>query len=92
METVTNLANAASKAIWGQQPSTTQGNETAGEEPVSGVQGKGDLNEPFDKGNESKCDPHPTPHILHSAINRRHSNSTAIKFHSNQASLFDVIN
>ena len=76
MEAINNAAAAASRAIWGEQPSTTQTNETSGTEPISGVQGKGDLNEPFDKGNESKCDPHPTPHTLHFVVNTRHLNST----------------
>jgi hypothetical protein len=45
METVNNVVNAASKAIWG--------NPTAqsGEEPVSGQTGAGTVNEPYDKGN-----------------------------------------
>ncbi|KAF2686756.1 hypothetical protein K458DRAFT_363052 [Lentithecium fluviatile CBS 122367] len=52
METVTNAVNAASKAIWGEQnPNTTTDNETAGQEPISGLQGKGSVNEPFDQGN-----------------------------------------
>ena len=91
METINNVITTASKAIWGQEPSTTQGNETAGEEPVSGVQGKGDLNEPFDKGNESKCDPHPTPHTPLCSKQTSLELDTAIKFHSNQASLFNIM-
>ena len=44
METINNLASAASKAVWGE-------NETAHKEPVSG--GKGDTahGEPYDAGN-----------------------------------------
>lgn len=53
METISNVVNTVSgtvtKAIYGEQPAT--GNETAGNEPVSGVQGKGTLTEPYDKGN-----------------------------------------
>lgn len=49
METITNVVNTvsttATKAIWGEQ------NETAGNEPVSGVQGKGTATEPYDQGN-----------------------------------------
>ncbi|OAG09336.1 uncharacterized protein CC84DRAFT_1160510 [Paraphaeosphaeria sporulosa] len=51
METISNVVNTvsatATKAIWG-EPQT---NETAGNEPVSGVQGKGTAAEPFDGGN-----------------------------------------
>ncbi|KAF2278860.1 uncharacterized protein EI97DRAFT_440374 [Westerdykella ornata] len=52
METIHNVAAAASKAIWGEQntDATTQ-NETGGQEPISGEQGKGTPNEPFDQGN-----------------------------------------
>ncbi len=60
METVTNIASAASntvsRAIWGEQPETdaikiTQGNETGGEEPVSGKTGDVQAGEPYDLGN-----------------------------------------
>jgi hypothetical protein len=61
METVSNIAAAASKAIWGEQNTTTAaaaGNETAGNEPVSGLQGKGTATEPFDQGNaENPAEP-----------------------------------
>jgi hypothetical protein len=53
METISNVAAAASKAIWGEQTATQQ-NETAGQEPISGQQGKGTANEPFDQGNTGK--------------------------------------
>ncbi|KAL1592625.1 hypothetical protein SLS60_011041 [Paraconiothyrium brasiliense] len=58
METISNVVNSvsqtATKAIWGEQ----QNNETAGNEPVSGVQGKGTATEPYDKGNsEDPTDP-----------------------------------
>ncbi|KAJ4305937.1 hypothetical protein N0V90_001470 [Kalmusia sp. IMI 367209] len=49
METISNVVNTASKAIWGEQPAAD--NETAGTEPVSGVQGKGTATEPYDQGN-----------------------------------------
>lgn len=53
METVTNIANtattAASKMIWGDK---TAENETGGQEPVSGVEGKGTIDEPYDQGNK----------------------------------------
>lgn len=54
METVTNLASniatTASKAIWGDQATTTH-NETAGREPIAGETGDVKSGEPFDKGN-----------------------------------------
>ncbi|KAF2710221.1 hypothetical protein K504DRAFT_405216 [Pleomassaria siparia CBS 279.74] len=49
METINNVVQSASKAIWGEQQAT--GNETLGNEPVSGVQGKGNIDEPYDQGN-----------------------------------------
>lgn len=53
METITNVVNTVSgtvsKAIYGEQPATS--NETAGNEPVSGVQGQGTETDPYDKGN-----------------------------------------
>ncbi|KAF2817713.1 uncharacterized protein BDZ99DRAFT_457448 [Mytilinidion resinicola] len=54
METVNNVASAASKLIWGegeQAQERTTTNETGGLEPLSGEQGKGTVSEPFDKGN-----------------------------------------
>ncbi|KAF2740198.1 hypothetical protein EJ04DRAFT_572492 [Polyplosphaeria fusca] len=52
METVSNVASTVTttvkQAIWGDQ--TAQGNEKSGE-PISGQQGKGTVNEPFDQGN-----------------------------------------
>ena len=44
MDTVSNLAGSAHKAVFG--------NNVAGEEPVAGSQGAGTATEPFDKGNE----------------------------------------
>jgi hypothetical protein len=60
METVNNLASAASRAIWGEGKSTNEaqtateqveGNETKGQEPVSGQTGNVEAGEPYDKGN-----------------------------------------
>lgn len=55
METITNAVSntisTANKAIFGEQNTATQNNETGGQEPVSGHQGKGTANEPFDQGN-----------------------------------------
>jgi len=49
MEVVSNLTAAASKAIWGE--STTENNETKGQEPLSGEKGNVEAGEPYDKGN-----------------------------------------
>jgi hypothetical protein len=55
METVNNLASQASKLIWGEQNTTQENqNETAGKEPISGEQGKGTVNDPYDQGNSGK--------------------------------------
>ena len=58
METVNTVINAAAEAILGKAETsavtdeqTTSHNETAGQEPVSGVTGAGKADEPFDKGN-----------------------------------------
>jgi hypothetical protein len=63
METITNAVsaatNAASNLIYGDQTKadeaveTTKNNETAGKEPISGVEGKGTKSDPFDQGNDS---------------------------------------
>ncbi|KAF2643729.1 hypothetical protein P280DRAFT_466469 [Massarina eburnea CBS 473.64] len=50
METINNVVNSASKAIWGDQSAAT-GNETGSKEPVSGVQGAGTASHPYDQGN-----------------------------------------
>jgi hypothetical protein len=60
METITNAATAVTSTvsglIYGQpakdgETNTTSTNETGGKEPISGAQGKGTVNEPFDQGN-----------------------------------------
>lgn len=53
METVNKYVTAASTAIWGQdgQPNATQVVDQHGEEPLSGVQGKGEPTDPYDAGN-----------------------------------------
>jgi hypothetical protein len=60
METVNNLASAASRVIWGEgksekEPETAKedvkDNETKENEPVSGQTGNVDVGEPYDKGN-----------------------------------------
>lgn len=49
METVSNMANAAAKAVWGDN--TTAKNETTGQEPISGQKGDVSRGEPYDQGN-----------------------------------------
>jgi len=55
METVNNLTSAASRAIWGDPANNAEsnqtGNETAGQEPLSGETGDVGAGEPYDKGN-----------------------------------------
>jgi hypothetical protein len=59
METVNNIAAAASKAVWGdasaEEKNAAQeaalGNETTGQEPKSGELGDVNAGEPYDKGN-----------------------------------------
>lgn len=50
METVNKVVHAASTAIWG-EGQDNQSTQPHGEEPVSGVQGKGAANDPYDAGN-----------------------------------------
>jgi len=52
METVGNLTSAASRAIWGENSTTTGTQPTeAGQEPVSGQKGDVENGEPYDAGN-----------------------------------------
>ncbi|KAJ5782734.1 Solid-state culture expressed protein (Aos23) [Penicillium paradoxum] len=57
METVNKYVNAASTAastaLWGENPSTSaqQAAQQHGEEPISGIQGKGLATDPYDAGN-----------------------------------------
>ncbi|RDL39759.1 uncharacterized protein BP5553_04099 [Venustampulla echinocandica] len=63
MESISNIASAASRAIWGEQGQhqdtvgsyndahTTKTNETGGKEPISGEMGNVARGEPYDKGN-----------------------------------------
>jgi hypothetical protein len=63
METISNAATAVTSTvsglIYGQpKEGDTATNETAGKEPLSGTQGKGTVNDPFDQGNaENAVDP-----------------------------------
>ncbi|KAJ5367520.1 Solid-state culture expressed protein (Aos23) [Penicillium brevicompactum] len=56
METVNKYVTAASTAIWGQngEPNATQITQQHGEEPLSGVQGRGDTTDPYDAGNRDE--------------------------------------
>jgi hypothetical protein len=60
METITNAATSVtstvSNLIYGQpaKENETAHNETGGSEPISGAQGKGTVDEPFDQGNAEK--------------------------------------
>ena len=60
METISNIASTAtttvSNLIYGNQDAATKTNETAGKEPVSGLTGKGTVNDPYDQGNSGKSD------------------------------------
>ncbi|PMD41386.1 hypothetical protein L207DRAFT_581824 [Hyaloscypha variabilis F] len=61
METVNNLASAASRAIWGDgaaDSAQSKENETQGQEPLSGETGDVKAGEPYDKGN---AEPTSTP-------------------------------
>lgn len=52
MEAVNKVVHAASTAIWGENdPNANQSTQPHGEEPISGVQGKGAINDPYDAGN-----------------------------------------
>ncbi|KAL8365993.1 hypothetical protein RB595_004666 [Gaeumannomyces hyphopodioides] len=58
MDTINNIANAATKAIWGENPPKTDAAKSSSppppppnEEPISGVQGDTSKGEPFDAGN-----------------------------------------
>ncbi|CAI7651841.1 unnamed protein product [Penicillium pancosmium] len=53
METVTKAVHAASTAIWGDS-NNNQSTQPHGEEPISGVQGKGAANDPYDAGNRDE--------------------------------------
>lgn len=51
MEAVNKVINSASHAIWGDTDVQSQTAQQSHEEPISGVQGKGDANDPYDAGN-----------------------------------------
>lgn len=49
MDTVNRYVSAASTALWGEN--TESQSVAHGDEPMSGVQGKGLANDPYDAGN-----------------------------------------
>ncbi|KAL3473143.1 hypothetical protein BJX99DRAFT_202609 [Aspergillus californicus] len=51
METITHAVQNAGNALWGQQGEQRQQH---GEEPVSGIQGKGTVTDPYDAGNRDE--------------------------------------
>jgi hypothetical protein len=54
MDTVNRYVTAASTALWGENQESQD--VAHGDEPVSGVQGKGVVNDPYDAGNrDGKC-------------------------------------
>jgi len=64
METISNLAAAASKAIYGEQ---TTSNSEVGKEPISGETGKGTVDSPYDQGNATNpisASTHPTSNTI----------------------------
>ncbi|KAE9373580.1 hypothetical protein N431DRAFT_544550 [Stipitochalara longipes BDJ] len=64
METVNNLASAASRAIWGEGAANgaqSKENETNGQEPLSGETGNVEAGEPYDKGNAEPTPTHSEP-------------------------------
>jgi hypothetical protein len=51
MDAVNKVVNAATAALWGDGSTVQQQTTPHGEEPIAGVQGKGNFNDPFDAGN-----------------------------------------
>ncbi|KAI9928205.1 hypothetical protein ASPWEDRAFT_170797 [Aspergillus wentii DTO 134E9] len=57
METVHKVVDAASHAIWGEANTQDQHNQSLeqhGDEPLSGIQGKGSATDPYDAGNRDE--------------------------------------
>lgn len=50
MDAVNRVVNAASTVLWGEDIPESPA-ISHGEEPISGVQGKGSANDPYDAGN-----------------------------------------
>ncbi|KAJ5719372.1 hypothetical protein N7493_007827 [Penicillium malachiteum] len=66
MEAVNRVVNAASTAIWGEDY-THPKDLPHGDEPVSGVQGKGLANDPYDAGNREEQPGAPSPDVGNTA-------------------------
>ncbi|KAF2087462.1 hypothetical protein K490DRAFT_65849 [Saccharata proteae CBS 121410] len=64
MDAINNLANTASKLVFGEKEETTQ----SGQEPVSGELGRGTADEPYDAGNK-----HEDPSMSGQAAQETHS-------------------
>lgn len=51
MDTINQYVSAASTALWGENAESKNENVAHGDEPISGVQGKGMASDPYDAGN-----------------------------------------
>ncbi|CAG8952699.1 hypothetical protein HYFRA_00008942 [Hymenoscyphus fraxineus] len=93
MDTVNNIASAASRAIWGEgqdpnNPNTTTTTRTSGQEPVAGELGDVKHGEPYDKGNmENSSVPRTIPEPMVPSTGA--SNTTAGPHDSNVANKAD---
>ncbi|KAF3384855.1 hypothetical protein F1880_002552 [Penicillium rolfsii] len=63
METVSKVVSAATAALWGDGSTAQQQTTPHGEEPIAGVQGKGNFNDPFDAGNREEQPQAPTSEV-----------------------------
>jgi len=69
MDSVNKAMNTASHVIWGDNNDQSQRAEQSHEEPLSGVQGKGIISDPYDAGNRDgkstsiPSSPSPSPAI-----------------------------
>lgn len=54
MEAVSKVVNAATAALWGDGSTAQQQSTPHGEEPIAGVQGSGEPNDPYDAGNREE--------------------------------------
>ncbi|KAJ5269189.1 hypothetical protein N7505_004947 [Penicillium chrysogenum] len=75
METVNRYVSAASNVIWGENGSPQA--QQHGEEPISGVQGKGQATDPYDGGNRDE-----QPGAIQSDVNTAALGSMLKKRHS----------
>ncbi|KAJ5527312.1 Solid-state culture expressed protein (Aos23) [Penicillium frequentans] len=54
MDTINQYVSAASTALWGENAESKNENVAHGDEPISGVQGKGMASDPYDAGNRDE--------------------------------------